>query len=386
MIPRSAKNILLNLAKGYPLVAITGPRQSGKTTLARSVFDKKPYVSLEDLDNRQFATDDPRRFLSLYPDGAVLDEVQRCPGLFSYLQTKVDEDNRMGLFILTGSQQFGLLENITQTLAGRIAMIQLLPFSSSELTSSDQRPKTIDELLVKGSYPPIYDRQLNPSIWQANYINTYIERDVRQIINVRELDTFQRFLRMCAARSGQLLNLSALANDCGITHNTAKSWVSILETSYILLLLRPHHNNLNKRLIKSPKLYFHDTGIAAWLCGIHSKEEMSIHHMRGPLFETWVINELIKGRYNQGLHSNLYFWRDRSGNEIDVISEQGSNLIPVEIKSGQTVNTDFTKGLLRWLKLAGNIAENPALIYAGDTKQNRKGIEIVPWKDISDLI
>ncbi len=191
---------------------------------------------------------------------------------------------------------------------------------------------------------------------------------------------------MCAARSGQLLNLSALANDCGITHNTAKSWVSMLETSYILLLLRPHHNNLNKRLIKSPKLYFHDTGIAAWLCGIHSKEEMSIHHMRGPLFETWVINELIKGRYNQGLHSNLYFWRDRSGNEIDVISEQGSNLIPVEIKSGQTVNTDFTKGLLRWLKLAGNIAENPALIYAGDTKQNRKGIEIVPWKDISDLI
>ncbi len=384
LIPRIAENTVWHLARGYPIVAITGPRQSGKTTLARKAFADKPYVSLEDLEQREFATQDPRGFLAQYPDGAVLDEAQRCPALFSYLQTRVDQDERMGLFILTGSQQFNLLAGITQSLAGRVALVPLLPFTLGELQTAKQAPKTLEELLYQGLYPPVYDRHLNPAIWHGNYMGTYIERDVRQMINVRNLSAFQRFVRMCAARNGQLVNLSALANDCGITHNTAKAWMSVLEASYIIHLLRPHHRNFNKRLVKTPKLYFYDSGLAAWLLGIQNPQQLAMHPQRGALFESWVISEFLKARYNNALISNLHFWRDRTGNEVDLLIDQGQALIPIEIKSGQTVTGDFFIGLRNWLKLSGRTAGQPWLIYGGKIRQARSDIGVVPWRDIGD--
>lgn len=385
MIPRSVTKILLELADGYPIIAITGPRQSGKTTLARSLFAQKPYVSLEDPDQREFAQTDPRGFLALYPDGAILDEVQRCPDLFSYLQTRVDMDGRVGLFVLTGSQQFGLLSGISQTLAGRVGFVRLLPFSGSELNAAGVLPSTLEELLFKGLYPPVYDRKVTPGSWYSGYMQTYVERDLRQLINVRDLSAFQRFVRMCAARTGMLLNLSAMASDCGITHNTAKAWVSILEASYILFLLQPHHRNFNKRLVKTPKLYFYDTGLAAWLLGIRDSDQIAIHSMRGPLFETWVIGELLKGRFNRGLISNLYFWRDSSGNEVDVLAENGELLTPIEIKSGQTVTADSFSGLEKWSMIAGNAANTAWLVYGGNLRQSRKNVEVLPWRDLANL-
>lgn len=385
MITRNARNTILELAKGYPFIALTGPRQAGKTTLSRAVFPDKPYVSLEDPDIREFATTDPRRFLSRYPDGAILDEAQRAPEIFSYLQTLADTDGRMGLYILTGSQQFGLLSGITQSLAGRVGMVQLLPFSAGELQEADKLPDILDALLYKGSYPPLYDRRLSPLQWYAGYVTTYLERDVRQLINVRDLTLFQRFIRLCAGRTGQLLNLSTLANDCGITHNTAKAWISILEASYILFLLPPHHRNFNKRLVKTPKLYFHDTGLAAWLLGVQSADQLANHPLRGALFETWVVGEFLKGRYNKALPSNLFFWRDNSGNEVDVIVDQGLALLPIEIKSGQTVSTDFFSGLRKWLSWAGAEAGKPYLVYGGDEHQERGEADVVPWRDVSAI-
>lgn len=385
MITRKALSTILELAKGYPFIAITGPRQSGKTILSRAAFPGKPYVSLEDPDTREFALTDPRRFLAQYPDGAILDEAQRSPELFSYLQTRSDQAGRMGLYILTGSQQFGLLSGITQSLAGRVGMVQLLPFSSDELQEAGQLPENLDEFLYKGSYPPLYDRQLSPSQWYAGYTTTYLERDVRQFINIRDLSSFQRFIRLCAGRTGQLLNLSSMANDCGITHNTAKSWISILEASYILFLLLPHHRNFNKRLVKTPKLYFYDTGLAAWLLGIQNSDQLSIHPLRGALFETWAIGELLKGRYNRSLPSNLFFWRDNTGNEVDVIVDKGLTLIPIEIKSGRTINPDFFTGLKKWTSWAGAEAGKPYLIYGGDETRKREAAEVVSWREVKDI-
>lgn len=275
-----------------------------------------------------------------------------------------------------------MLSGISQSLAGRVGFLQLLPFSITELAGFLDG---IDDLLFKGFYPPIYDRRLVPSRWYANYVLTYVERDVRQMINVRDLSTFQRFLRLCAARTGQLLNLSGMANDCGITHNTAKSWISILEASYILFLLKPHHQNFNKRLVKTPKIYFYDTGLAAWLLGIQDDDQLSIHPMRSALFETWVVSELHKGRFNRGLTSNLYFWRDNSGIEVDVIAEHGKSLMPIEIKSGQTITADYFTGLKKWLAVAGETAGRPKLVYGGNERHTRSGIEVIPWRTISGI-
>ena len=383
MIARKALTIIKELAQGYPLVALTGPRQSGKTTLSRAAFPEKPYASLEDPDNREFAFTDPRRFLSQYPDGAILDEAQRVPALFSYLQTRTDLDGRMGQFVLTVSQQFGLLSGITQSLAGRVGMVQLLPFSSGELQEAGKLPPTIDELLYAGGYPPLHDRPLKPQQWHAGYVATYLERDVRQLINVRDLTLFQRFLRLCAGRTGQLLNLSSLANDCGITHNTASAWISILEASYILFRLPPHHRNFNKRLVKTPKLYFYDTGLAAWLMGIQNADQLAIHPQRGALFETWVVGELLKGRYNRGLPSNLFFWRDNTGNEVDLIVDQGASLIPVEIKSGQTITADYFTGLRKWCGWAAAEAGQRFLVYGGEELQQRQEATVVPWRAVA---
>lgn len=386
MIRRHAATTLQTLAKGYPVLAITGPRQSGKTTLARSTFPDKPYVSLEDLDTRAFAQEDPRGFLDRFSAGAILDEAQRCPALFSYLQTRVDADQRMGAFVLTGSQQFGLLSNITQTLAGRAGLVQLLPFSMLELQQDGVPPGSLDELLWRGLYPPLYDRDLGPAQWFSNYATSYVERDVRQLIEVQNLSLFQRFLKMCAARCGQLVNLSALANDCGVTHKTVSAWLSVLEAGYVVFLLQPHHQNFGKRLVKTPKLYFHDTGLAAYLMGIADAQHLSIHSARGALFENWVVSELLKSRFNQGLNANLYFWRNNTGEEVDVIIEQGEQLTPVEVKSGKTFHSDFLSGLAKWARYAGAAALPAHLVYGGDDSMQRSGVAVHAWQDLQDLL
>lgn len=383
MIKRDIEAVVRKLAHGYPALAITGPRQAGKTTLARYVFPDRPYVSLENPDVRELALHDPRRFLEKYRAGAVLDEVQNCPPLFSYLQGELDASREMGRFILTGSQQFGLLAGITQSLAGRMAMINLLPFTCHEAYAG--KPPALNTVLFRGGYPPVHDRELDPAVWYANYLQTYIERDVRKLINVRDLAAFQRFVRLCAGRVGQLLNLSQLGTDAGITHNTAKAWLSILEASYVVFLLAPHHRNFNKRLIKTPKLYFHDTGLAAWLLAIQQAEQVENHPQRGALFENWVISELCKARANHGLPSNLFFWRDQSGHEVDVLLETAAGLIPIEIKSGQTLNSDFFKGLEHWFKLARPKQPRAWLVYGGKDEHLRDAVRILSWRNLQAL-
>jgi predicted AAA+ superfamily ATPase len=382
VIRRHASRALREIAHGYPIVAVTGPRQSGKTTLARAVFDDRPQVSLEDLDERAYAEEDPRGFLSRFPEGAVIDEAQRCPGLFSYLQTEVDRSRRLGRYVLTGSQQFGLLSGITQTLAGRVGLLQLLPFALYELTQAGLASGSIDELLLNGLYPALYDRPVRPSRWYADYVATYVERDVRQLASIQDLGLFQRFLKICAARTGQLLNLSALANDCGISHVTARAWLAVLEASYVVFLLRPHHRNFGKRLVKTPKLYFHDTGLAAALLGILDSDHMAIHPSRPALFETLIVNEFVKLRFNRGAPPNHYFWRDNVGNEVDLVLEERGKLLPVEIKSGRTVQPEFFVGLKRWLSFARPDSLDPHLVYGGEDSYVREGIHVHSWREV----
>ncbi|MHB8138443.1 MAG: ATP-binding protein [Smithellaceae bacterium] len=386
MINRLAEKTIKNLLRGFPIVTVTGPRQSGKTTLAKAVFNNKPYASLEEPDIRQAAKDDPRSFLARFPGGAVLDEVQRSPEILSYLQALVDKDGRMGLYILTGSQQFGLMSGITQSLAGRTAFLELLPFALPELSAADKLPASINDMLLTGCYPPIYDRALTPASWYGAYVTAYVERDVRQMLKIQELETFQRFVRLCAGRTGQLLNLSSLATECGITHNTAKAWISVLEASYLVFLLRPHTASFNKRLVKMPKLYFYDVGLAAWLLGIRTSDQMETHPLRGSIFETFIIAELIKSRLNRGEKPAFYFWRDNNGNEVDVIIEQGQKLMPLEIKSGRTLTHESFAGLEKWRVLAGEKAASPALIYGGDESYLQKGIKVVGWKECGQLL
>jgi len=381
ILKRNATTVLLEKAKSYPVVVITGPRQSGKSTLSRLLFPQKIYISLEDLDHRQFALEDPRGFLAQFPEGAILDEVQHAPDLFSYIQTIVDEKFKPGMFVFTGSQQFGLTAKITQSLAGRAGFIQLLPFTINELKMGHALPEKLEELLFKGSYPPVYDRNIAPQSWYGDYVLTYLERDIRQLINVQDLRTYHRFLQMCAARTGQMLNLSSLANDCGISHNTAKSWISVLEASYIVFLISPHFNNYNKRLVKSPKLYFYDTGLVCLLTNIQKAEQITTHSMRGALFETLVASELIKERFNQGRLSNLYFWRDSQNHEVDFILEEGEKLIPVEVKSGQTITNDYFSGIQYWESLSQQKG-NGKLIYAGTQNFQRNNIDILGWQNM----
>ena len=386
MISRIADKTIRNLLHGFPIVTVTGPRQSGKTTLARTVFKNRPYASLEELDLRQAASDDPRSFLARFPNGAVLDEVQRCPEILSYLQTLVDADGRMGLYILTGSQQFGLMSGITQSLAGRTAFVELLPFAISELAGAGKLPANIDAMMLTGCYPPIYDRSLEAAAWYSAYVTAYVERDVRQMLKIQELETFQRFVRLCAGRTGQLLNLSSLATECGITHNTAKAWISVLEASYLVFLLRPHSVSFNKRLVKMPKLYFYDVGLTAWLLGIRTKEQMVTHPLRGNIFETFIISELIKSKLNFGEKPSFFFWRDSNGNEVDLIVELGTKLMPIEIKSSRTLTHESFAGLEKWRVLAGEKSTMPALIFGGDESYKHKGIKVISWRECGQLL
>ena len=385
MIPRAAAHTLERLAKGFPVVALTGPRQSGKTTLAKSVFKDKTYVSLENPDEREFALQDPKRFLQRFPNGAVLDEVQRCPELLSWLQGWVDERGIMGDFVLTGSAQFDLVAGITQTLAGRVGRVELLPLSADELAAADLAPADLNTALLKGGYPALYDREVSTQDWFANYIATYLERDVRQLIAVRDLGQFQTFVKMCAARTGQLLNLSSLGADCGITSVTAKQWLSVLEASYIVTLLQPHHRNFGKRLVKAPKLYFCDVGLAAWLLGIRDIVTLETHAARGALFETYVVGELTKQRLNAGRPCDLFFWRDSSGNEVDVLIESAQGLQALEIKSGSTFASDWTNSLSKWQKFASNESLQPSLVYGGTESYAREGVHVWGWQEIGKI-
>lgn len=385
MITRNAKATIHSLLSGFPIVTITGPRQSGKTTLAKAVFHDKPYASLEDPDVRLAAHEDPRSFLERFPDGAVIDEVQRCPDILSYLQSIVDADGRMGLFVLTGSQQFGLMSGITQSLAGRTAFVELLPFSFDELVQAGKQPPDINHMLFTGGYPPLYDRNVKVRAWFGAYVTAYLERDVRQVLKVQELETFQRFVRLCAGRTGQILNYSALAADCGITHNTARAWISVLEASYIVFQLRSHHSNFNKRLVKAPKLYFYDVGLVSWLLGIQTPEQIETHPLRGSLFETYAVTEIMKSFLNRGEHPGLHFWRDSNGVEIDLLIDRGTDVMPVEIKAGKTVARDFFYGLEKWMTLAGDMAADPTLIYGGDENYRHKGVRIFSWRSLGSV-
>ena len=384
MIPRQAEKTLRRFAKGFPVIILTGPRQSGKSTLAQNVFKDKPYAALEDPDVRRFAQEDPRGFLAQFPDGAVLDEVQRCPDLLSYIQTLVDKDRRTGLFVLTGSQQLLLLERVTQTLAGRAGVVTLLPFSLAELTSAGRAPSSLDELLFSGLYPPLHDRDLDAAPWLSSYLATYVERDLRSILGVRDLDAFQRFVRLCAGRSGQLLNLSSLGADSGVTHNTARAWISVLQASHLVHLLPPHHSNFSKRLVKTPKLYLTDPGLACSLLGIQSAAQITTHPLRGAIFETWIAGELLKARYNRGLRSNLYFWRDRAGLEVDFLAEDGPRLCPLEAKSGATVSQDAFAALDAWRRLAGKAAGPATLLHGGADRHQRQGVSVLPWTALGE--
>lgn len=385
LIKRTVESVAQKLSRQYPVVTITGPRQSGKTTLCRKVFSDKPYANLESPDVRLFAVDDPRGFLAQYPDGAVLDEIQRAPDLISYIQPMVDEDPREGRFILTGSQQFEVSNAINQSLAGRTALVKLLPLSVEELQSFAPLP-SVDRLIYHGFYPRIWDKRLNPTQALGDYYETYIERDLRQITSIKDLNLFQRFIRLCAGRTGQLLNTSRLANDTGISHTTAANWLSILEASYIIFLLSPYHRNISKRLIKSPKLYFYDIGLAIFLLGIENEPQISRDPLRGNLFENLVVMEALKYRFNQGKRSNLYFYRDSKGNEVDLLFVKGSEIFPIEIKAGMTITRDYFKGLKHIAGVFPNdMPRGGGLVYSGDQTQQRTGIKIVSVSRLREL-
>jgi len=386
MILRTLEHKLIELSKKFPVISLTGPRQSGKTTLVRYVFSEYFYVSLEEPDTRLYAQSDPRGFLNNHPEGMIIDEVQQVPELFSYIQSIVDESNRVGQFILTGSQNFLLLEKISQSLAGRVAILKLLPFSLDELDRANLQHIHFEPVLLQGFYPRIYDKNIAAEDYYPNYIQTYLERDVRQIKNITDLNSFTRFLKLCAGRIGQLINLSALGQEAGITHSTAKAWISLMEASYILFLLHPHHRNYNKRLVKSPKLYFYDTGLACSLLGITQTKHLESHYLRGSLFENMIIADLYKSFTNIGQEPPISFWRDKTGHEIDLLIESGNDVKPIEIKSGLTISSDFFKNLNYFNNLSGQPARQSTLIYGGVRDQIWNDIQIRSWQKIKPTL
>lgn len=382
MLNRIAAASLKKVAAMFPAVCVTGPRQSGKTTLCRMVFGDKPYLSFEDPDTRERFQADPRGFLAKYDSGAIFDEAQRCPELFSYLQGMIDNSPKMGRFILTGSQQFHLTSEISQSLAGRAFTLELLPFCCAELEVETLLPPTLNEVLLKGLYPPIFDRPAEPTLWYSAYVRNYVERDVRALLNIQNLDTFQRFIRLLAARVGQLINLSELGIAAGVNHNTVKAWISVLEASYIVFTIRPFHTNFSTRLVKTSKIYFFDPGLLCWLLSIRDVDQLDLHPMRGGIFESFVCAELLKCRWNALNENNLFFWRDRSGHEVDLILDHGLHHTPVEIKSGKTFQTRFLEPMKKWKAVSGS-PDTPILIYGGDEDFVQNDCEVLSWRRIS---
>lgn len=380
MFERKIASELLKLAKEYPVVTVIGPRQSGKTTLVKHLFPEKPYVNLEELDVRELAASDPHSFLEKYPNGAIFDEIQRVPTLLSYMQPLVDEQNTKGLFILTGSHQLELHQAITQSLAGRTALLTLLPMSLQELQRAGIT-MTLDETLLKGGYPRIYKDTLDPTRAYRNYFQTYVERDLRQLINVKDLSQFERFVKICAGRTAQILNRDEIGGEVGLSSHTVKHWISILEASFIVFRLQPYFDNFGKRVIKSPKLFFTDVGFVTYLLGIENTSQVSRDPLRGHLFENLVVLELLKWRTNHGLDPHLYYYRDAQKNEVDVIFKDGNTLIPIEIKSSKTFNAGFLENLNFFQKLAGPRAPKGYLIYGGEQQQPIHSNQLVNYKD-----
>jgi predicted AAA+ superfamily ATPase len=384
MIQRGAANKIKQLARKFPAVGLLGPRQSGKTTLAKELFPKKPYISFENQDNVLLATKDPRAFLGQYKNGAIFDEIQRVPQLLSYMQGVIDaQPNKVGLFIITGSQNLLLLESISQTLAGRIAFIHLLPFSYTELEGSKYGKQSLNKLILNGGYPRLYDKKINPVDYYPNYLLTYVERDVRQIKNITNLALFQRFLKVCASRVGQEVNYTSIGNDTGVDQKTIMSWFGILEASFIAFRLQPFYKNLGKRLTQMPKLYFYDTGLCCSLLELETESHVNTHPLRGALFENLIILELLKARYNNGQRGNLFYWRDRTGNEIDVLIDQSSQVIPVEIKTASTFNTDYVKGINYWKKINTG-TQKSYVIYTGKSAVLYT-TTILNWKELGAI-
>ncbi len=386
MIERHMSPLLRQLAKQYPVVTLTGPRQSGKTTLAKSLFADKPYVTLEDPDIRRFATEDPRGFLAAYQQGAIFDEIQRAPELSSYLQGMVDADPQPGRFILTGSYQFELMTQVSQSLAGRTAVLKLLPFTLAEVHTLQgaKPPPDLAQTLLTGFYPRIHDKNLNPSQALADYFATYVERDLRQLAAVHDLQRFERFVRLCAGRTGQLLNLNSLGNDAGVSHATARAWIDLLQTSYIVHLLPPWFTNTGKRLIKAPKLYFYDVGLACWLLGLRTAEQVARDPLWGSLFENFVIMEAMKDRLNDGESAEMYFYRDSEGNEVDLLMPVGGKMHAIEIKAGATVNPDYFKGLKKFAAQHPLTISGGSVIFGGIQGQNRSDWPVHSWLQLQN--
>jgi predicted AAA+ superfamily ATPase len=385
MIDRNITPMLRQLASQYPVITLTGPRQSGKTTLTQRVFFDKPYVTLEDPDTRRYASEDPRGFLMQYAQGAIFDEIQRAPELTSYLQGMVDVDPRPGRFVLTGSHQFELMSQVAQSLAGRTAVLRLLPFTLAEVQRlrGSAAPPDLAQTLLAGFYPRIHDQGLNPSQALADYFATYVQRDLRQLAAVQDLQRFERFVRLCAGRTGQLLNLSSLGNDAGVTHTTARAWIDLLQSSYIVHLLPPWFANTGKRLVKASKLYFHDVGLACWLLGLRSAEQVARDPLWGSLFENFVVMEAMKDRLNAGATAEMYFYRDSEGNEIDLLIPVGAQLHAIEIKAGATVNPDYFKGLKTFAAHHPSVHASGCVVFGGDHGQCRSDWPVHTWRQLA---
>jgi predicted AAA+ superfamily ATPase len=366
----------------YPILVLTGPRQSGKTTFLKNEFTNYTYINLENLDNRTYALNDPNGFLAEHGNFVIFDEAQRAPELFSYLQTKVDNDKIMGQYILSGSQNFHLMRNISQSLAGRVALFKLLPFDNLEMEHADWLNDDYAVNLQRGFYPAIYDRDIPSKVFYSNYVQTYVERDLTELIQVKNLKLFRNFITLCAARVGQLLNLNSLANECGISQPTAKAWISVLETSYILYQLQPFHSNINKRMTKNSKLYFYDTGLVCFLLKINDAASLKTSAYKGSLFENFIINEYIKQQYHQNLLLDFWFWRDAVGHEVDFIWQDTEKLNLVEIKASETIIPEMFNGLNYMKKFMPDLIESKTIVHTGLFNQNRTAGEVLSWKKI----